>query len=102
MEHNKNSIEPEIKKKIIALISSLYPTAKIYLFGSRARGDHSAYSDIDIALDVGHKLERVLIGEVRNILNASLMPYTCDVVDINSVSEAMRTMIMKEKIIWKS
>ncbi len=37
-------VEEKSKAKIIALISD----AKIYLFGSRARGTNSPWSDIDL------------------------------------------------------
>jgi predicted nucleotidyltransferase len=36
--------------KEVQLIADKYPIKKIILFGSRARGDHSYTSDIDIAV----------------------------------------------------
>lgn len=42
-----------LNPKIIAdlkAIAEKYPVRKIVLFGSRARGDHNAKSDIDIAI----------------------------------------------------
>ena len=97
-----NSVEEDVKQKIISLVSALVPNAKIYLFGSRARKTHGPRSDIDIALDAGHELERVMVGEVRDILNASNIPYKIDVVDFYGVSDDMRQFIDKEKIVWKS
>ncbi len=41
------------KDKIIKVIEIFYPNAKIYLFGSRARGTNEEQSDIDIAIDAG-------------------------------------------------
>lgn len=43
----------DLSEKIISdiqKIASKYPVARIVLFGSRARGDNKAYSDIDIAV----------------------------------------------------
>jgi uncharacterized protein len=94
-------IDQQIKDKIIALISALLPDAKIYLFGSRARGTQSQRSDIDIALDAGHRLPIAVVDEVKSVLDATNLIYTIDVLDLHFVSDAMRQSIMKERIIWK-
>lgn len=39
------------KEQIIKVIEIFFPEAKVYLFGSRARGDNSETFDIDIAID---------------------------------------------------
>lgn len=96
------NISKETQQKIIALIAALIPNAKIYLFGSRARKTHGPGSDIDIALDAGSELERVRVGEVRDILNASNIPNKIDVVDIYGVTKDMRESILSEGILWKS
>ena len=96
------SVEQEYKDKIISVISVLIPEAKIYLFGSRARGNHAEMSDIDIALDVGQKIEpHWRVGEVRDTLAGLFIPYKIDVLDIYRVSDTMREVIEEEKIIWK-
>ena len=94
-------ITEEEKRKIIALISALQPHVKIYLFGSRARGDYSRGSDVDIALDGGRRIERVDVGEVRDVLNETNMLFKFDVVDFHAVQESMRGFILKEGILWK-
>ena len=40
------------KDLIVGLLSVIFPDAKIYLFGSRARGDYKPESDIDLAIDL--------------------------------------------------
>jgi predicted nucleotidyltransferase len=96
------SIDEKSKQKTIALISALIPDAKIYLFGSRATGRAIQGSDVDIALDTGKPLVRADVGEVRDVLNETYMPYKFDVVDMHSVSLEMQKMIIKERIIWKN
>lgn len=44
--------------------SALAPNAKNYLFGSPARGTHSLYSDVDIAIDTGTKIPLATLGEL--------------------------------------
>lgn len=96
------SVDQEYKDKIVAVVSALFPNAKIYLFGSRARGTHGEWSDIDIAIDAEKKLPRVDVGEVRDMLRESNIPYKIDVVDLHGVSEEMRKMILQEGVLWKS
>lgn len=84
------------------MISALIPEAKIYLYGSRARGTNREWSDIDIALDAGHVLPRTDVYEIKSMFGESLIKYSIDVVDLYQVSELMRQEILKDKIIWSS
>lgn len=93
-------IDETTKRKMIGVIRAVFPLAKIYLFGSQARGDFKERSDIDIAIDGGHALPRVDVGEVKDMLNASHIPYPIDVVDYWAVSKAMQKAIRKESILW--
>lgn len=97
----KDGIEKEHKEKIIDFLKILFPKAKIYLFGSRARGDFRTFSDIDIAIDEGGVVEPIRrIGEAREMLNASYIPYTIEVVDLYRMPEEMRKIVLKEGIRW--
>ena len=96
-----HGIDENSKQKIIAVISALIPEATIYLFGSRARGTQSQWSDIDIALDAGKKLSRYDIGELVSMFEASSMPYRVEIVDFHAVSPDMQKSIADEGIIWK-
>lgn len=96
-----SGIDEKTKQKIIALISTLIPNAKIYLFGSRARGKHSQWSDIDLALDTGEKISHDIVGEIISVLAGTDIPYKIEVVDFHSVSKEMQTSILDERILWK-
>jgi len=96
------AVDERAKNIIVGVISVLIPQAKIYLFGSRARGNHKRHSDIDIALDAGKPLKNVDVDEVKSMLNESNILQKIDVLDYHSVSSAMQESIMKEKIVWKS
>lgn len=94
-------IDERTKRIIIGVIKTLLPDAKIYLFGSRARGTQSERSDIDIAVDTGRKLKRVQVGEARDMINESHILYKVDIVDFQNISEEMRQHINKEGVLWK-
>ena len=91
----------ETKNKIVALLSALFPTSKIYLYGSRARGDNTQTSDYDIAIDSGKEISRFKIAEAKSILEATNIPCTVDVVDFHSIPEEMKHNIEREKVVWK-
>jgi predicted nucleotidyltransferase len=96
-----HGIDEESKQKIIAILAALFPNAEIYLFGSRARGTQSQWSDIDIALKEDKKISRSAIGEVISMFENSCIPYKIQIVDFSAVSEAMRESITSEGILWK-
>lgn len=95
-------VEPEVKEKIIRLITALFPDTKIYLFGSRVGDKHGKYADIDIALDAGRKLTNTEINETKSILSGSDIKYKIDIVDFNKVDDDIKDEIIKERIIWKN
>lgn len=98
---NKHSgIDAAVQQKITSILKALFPNARIILFGSRALGTQRQSSDIDIAIDMGTKLDRSTIGEARDMLNASNMPYHFDIVDFQGIPNEMRQAILKEGIIW--
>ena len=95
------TIDEKTKHKIIAVISALIPEAKIYLFGSRARGTNGQSADIDIALDAGKPLPRVDVDEVKSMFMESNIIYIIDVVDFHQITPLMQQEILKDRIIWK-
>ncbi len=91
----------DYKDKIVRILTALFPNAKIYLFGSRARGTHVTMSDIDLAIDAGKPLERIDIGEARDMLAMSNIPFVIDIVDYHRLPERLKNSIDQEKIVWK-
>lgn len=67
------------------------------IFGSRARGDHKNYSDIDIAIfeNISEKEEY----KIRNDFDLLDIPYTVDLVFINNnTKEELLKSIIKEGV----
>ncbi len=102
MENNRpKNLNPTLQNKIIALTTALFPSADIYLYGSRARGTHRETSDIDIALDAGKPLDPHDIYELKDVLLALGQPYYVDIVDLHNITEEFKTIIMKDLVLWK-
>ncbi len=71
-----------------------------YLFGSRAKGTATRYSDIDIALLPKAPIPAILASDLKEALEESTIPYYVDVVDLSTVSENFRKKVLQEGILW--
>lgn len=76
-------------------------TARVYLFGSRARGSSRAASDIDIGIIDDAPLADRLLSDIRETLFESTIPYRVDVVDLGQVDAQFRQRVLTEGIPWK-
>jgi predicted nucleotidyltransferase len=95
-------VDERSKRIILAVVTAVLPEAKVILYGSRARGDFKPRSDIDIAIDAGVPVDICLIGEIREMLNASNINLGIDVVDLHQVSTAMVANIKQDGVMWKN
>ncbi len=91
----------DYKKIIVPIIRKHLASAKIILYGSRARGDDRQGSDIDVALDAGSKIGSSILSAIVWDLEESSLPIKFDVVDLHVVSEHMKAEILKDGVIWK-
>jgi predicted nucleotidyltransferase len=95
----KTTVEKH-KDVMIRLLQALHPDAKVYLFGSYARGNYTQSSDIDIALDVGRKMTFQELCVAENILKGLNFPEKMDIIDLNNISEEFKAIVIKEIILW--
>ena len=54
-------LNQEQKKQIIKVIEIFFPEAKIYLFGSRARGTNRPMADIDVDIDIDSDIIIIIV-----------------------------------------
>ncbi len=94
--------EIKFKREIIKIVEIYLSEAKIYLFGSYARGDNQWGSDIDIALDVGRKITLKELRDIQRLISALPMAQKVDVVCMHRIPEKMKENILREGIVWKS
>lgn len=90
------------KDKIIKVIEIFFPHAKIYLFGSRAKGNYQKNSDIDIAIDAGSPITMTEKGQINSMLDALNIPQKIDLVDFHRTPEELKKNILRDGIVWKS
>ena len=66
---------------------------EVLLFGSRVKGDHQKFSDLDICIKGKSRLSRDALANFRLQLSDSALPYTVDLIDYNAIDESFRKLI---------
>ena len=97
----KNNFTEIYKEIIVPIIVKYASDAKIILYGSRARGEGREGSDIDVALDMGHKIDTLTMSKIIGDLEESALPINFDIVDFWGVSESLQKEVIKDGVIWK-
>jgi len=82
------------------LIETLPEDSEIFLFGSRAAGDHSWNSDIDIGV-VAEKLDYKTIVKIKEIVDDSFVPFKVDIVDFSKADDGFKQIALRSIIRWK-
>lgn len=73
---------------------------RVYVFGSSVTGPIHRASDIDVAVEAREPLPPGLLGELRDQLEESDIPYEVDVVDLGAVSPGFRERVQREGVVW--
>ncbi|MCU0868886.1 MAG: nucleotidyltransferase domain-containing protein [Burkholderiales bacterium] len=75
--------------------------ARVWLFGSRARGDARPGSDVDIAIEArSRSVPAHVVGELLQRIEDSLLPWNVDLVDLADVDEGFRRRVQAEGVAW--
>jgi len=74
--------------------------ARVYLFGSRARGEAARLSDVDVAVLPLQPLPPGLLSLIREELEESNIPYVVDLVDLSESGAAFRESVLREGVEW--
>ncbi len=74
--------------------------ARLWIFGSRARGDHRPASDVDILYDFpeGRFPPRGLMFTISSEMEESRFPYFVDLVSVKDLAESYRDSVMHDRI----
>ena len=71
------------------------------LFGSRARGDHTPHSDIDIGIIPHKPLDQKKLTLVREWIENQNIPQKVELVDLSLVSEQFKKEALRDAEWWK-
>jgi len=92
----------DITQDQLALVQQILresiPAAKVWVFGSRAKGTTRRGSDLDLAVDNGAPLPISITARLDEAFDEAPLPYRVDVVDIHSVSAAFRAIVERDRV----
>lgn len=74
--------------------------ARVYLFGSWARGEERRISDIDVAIEPLEPLPAGLLLDVQDALDNSEVLYPVDLVNLDVTAPALRQRVLTEGVPW--
>lgn len=86
--------EQQIFDDIISILKSNLSPQKIYLFGSRSKGNSTLQSDFDFAIQcdkIDSSIKNTIIKEIENISGL----YKIDIVYLDEVEEEFKNIILK-------
>ena len=74
--------------------------ASVWIFGSRARGDHQPFSDVDLLYEYpqGGINGGLVPSEVKEQIENSNFPYKVDLVQVSDVAESYRSGVLADRL----
>ena len=96
--HTKPLSADEILTGAANIITKYLPDARIFLFGSRAKGDATETSDFDIAVDAGSKISLGVIARIKDEIDELRTLKSIDIIDLNRVNPKFKTIIRKSGV----
>ncbi len=73
--------------------------AKVWCFGSRARGDFQPFSDLDIMIESELDLSNE-IAKISELISNSNFPYKVDLVELGNFAKEYRSSFQRDKILF--
>lgn len=89
-------IRGEDIKMIKGITALIRPDAKLYAFGSRVNGSAKKESDLDIILKANDKIPLTDIINIKELLKASPIIFSVDIMDWHGLGEGFRNAIQKD------
>ena len=98
MTLSRVNIQPKHLALVRAILRQHLPQgAKVWAFGSRARGDNREASDLDLAVDLGRALTLSELAALSAAFEESALPYKVDLVDMRQISAAFREIVVASR-----
>ncbi len=72
--------------------------ATVWVFGSRARGDHQEYSDLDLMVSAGDDISSQ-VGKIQELLEEENFPFKVDIVEDKNFAGSYRDSFDRDKVL---
>ena len=74
--------------------------SQVYCYGSRARGSHNPFSDLDLMVESDLTEGQLGVPEIQESLQKSNFPYKVDIAHISNFAESYRPSYEKDKVVF--
>jgi predicted nucleotidyltransferase len=88
----------EVRRLVLGRLAGRH--ARVFLFGSWARGEARRYSDIDVAILAAEPLPAGFLLDLQKTLEASQVLYPVDLVDLADAPAALRERALAKGRPW--
>ena len=88
-----------VKKLVLDYLND--EDVKVFLFGSRARGEGTPSSDVDIGIIPGNACNKKKLTLLREAIENANIPCRVELVEFADVSENFKHHALKDSVIWK-
>ncbi len=87
-----------LKKNVVQPLKA--QNAKVYIFGSRARGVHHPHSDVDLLfrLSPSQQLPPGFISQIKENIEESRFPFSLDLVNEEDLTDSYRASVLATMI----
>ena len=89
----------QLKEKVLARMGN--EKVRIFIFGSRARGDHHSTSDVDIGFIPQGKWDKRKMTLLKEEIENLNIPYKVELVDFSEAWESFKEQAACDMILWK-
>lgn len=97
--NSKIDIKPEHLKIVHNILLQHLPAhSKVWVFGSRAKGNAKKFSDLDLVIDAGKSLPGQTMTNLAFDFEESDLPYRVDIVDWNTISDNFKKIIIDSRV----
>jgi len=92
-------LKPEHRAIVLAILREHLPQdAKVWVFGSRATGRAHRGSDLDLAIDLGHKLPPETETALHFAFEDSDLPWMVDMVDMQCIDGIFLQNVERDRV----
>lgn len=90
----------QILNQIIVIPLKSYG-ATIWIFGSRARGDHKPFSDVDIMYERKDStpFPKGFISHLKEEIEESRLPFKVDLVDVSEMADSYKAGALADRVV---
>jgi predicted nucleotidyltransferase len=91
-------LEPRHRQIVKGILQLRVPSARVWAFGSRAKGLAKRFSDLDLAVEAGAPLDLQTLALIDEDFVDSDLPMKVDVVDLAAISPEFRAIVERDRV----